>query len=144
MHVQLLQKWPKPQLVPKAKKSAYRNITEPRENACFQQLGETQAQKKQCEQDRARIPAKQPQSNPTPSAVAIKQARKGQHVTQYHARSSPPWVMEEAEHKAGKRANPPHERSNIKAECKYSVFMDRDTVAQKTVPMFGHFVMFRL
>ena len=34
--------------------------------------------------------------------------------------------MEEAEHKAGKRANPPHERSDIKAECEYSVFMDRD------------------
>ena len=34
--------------------------------------------------------------------------------------------IEGAEHKAGKRANPPHERSDIKAECKYSVFMDRD------------------
>ena len=34
--------------------------------------------------------------------------------------------IEGAEHKAGKRANPPHERSDIKAECKYPVFMDRD------------------
>ena len=34
--------------------------------------------------------------------------------------------MEEAEHKAGKRANPPCERSDIKAECEYLVFMYRD------------------
>ena len=34
--------------------------------------------------------------------------------------------MEEAEHKAGKRANPPHERSDIEAECEYLVFMYRD------------------
>ena len=95
VYVQLLQKRPKSQLVPKAKKSAYKDVTQARENVRFQQLGETQAQKKQCEQDRARIPAKQPQSNPAPSAVAIKQARKGQHVTRYHARSSPPLVMEE-------------------------------------------------
>lgn len=88
VYVQLLQKQPKPQPAPKAKKLAHGNVTQAHKNAHFQHLAETKAQKKWGKQDRT-------QSNATPFVVAIKQAREGQHITQYHARSSPPLVVED-------------------------------------------------